>query len=241
MGKSIAAKPLDVIERGELRIAEATIERGELTFIEVGNALLTIRDGRLYRETHKTFEAYCRERWGFAKSQAYRLIAAANVTAEMSPTGDKLKTESQARELGKVPAEKRESVLEWAEEKAAGTGKPVTAAGIRKAAADLEEEVDDDIPNTPADRMKVANAEIESIARQIGDIIKAVEASTNPHLAHERAARATTATAQLRSAAATLRAGKGAGPCPYCKGKGCKTCYDTGWVNKITLESAPEK
>jgi hypothetical protein len=34
------------------------------TFIAVARALAAIRDGRLYRETHATFEAYCRERWG---------------------------------------------------------------------------------------------------------------------------------------------------------------------------------
>ncbi len=33
------------------------------TFYEVGNALLQIRDERLYRQTHSTFEEYCREKW----------------------------------------------------------------------------------------------------------------------------------------------------------------------------------
>jgi len=159
MGKSIAVKPLDVVERGELRTAEATIERGELTFIEVGNALLAIRDGRLYRETHRTFEAYCRERWHFDAARARQLIAATKI-AESVEIPTLLSRESHARALSSIPPDKREAVLEWAEEKAAGTGKGVTAAAIRQAAADLEEEPDEDIPETPVDRMKQANSEI---------------------------------------------------------------------------------
>jgi hypothetical protein len=39
--------------------AEAVIERGLTTFVEVGEALLAIRDGRLYRQAgYKTWEQY---------------------------------------------------------------------------------------------------------------------------------------------------------------------------------------
>ena len=48
--------PLQVRRLAEL---ELVIERGLKTFVEVGAALLGIRDGRLYRETHATFEDYC--------------------------------------------------------------------------------------------------------------------------------------------------------------------------------------
>ncbi len=36
-----------------------------------------LRDRRLYRSTHKTFEDYCRERFGFSRRQPYHLIEAA--------------------------------------------------------------------------------------------------------------------------------------------------------------------
>jgi hypothetical protein len=50
----VASRPLSVTEE---RVAEceAVLQRGLATFIEVGAALLRIRDGRLYRDTHKTF------------------------------------------------------------------------------------------------------------------------------------------------------------------------------------------
>lgn len=76
---------------------EEVVERGLSTFVEVGNALMEIRDARLYRATHPTFEAYCRERWGFSRSHGYRLIRAAEL-AELSPTGD-IRNERQARAI----------------------------------------------------------------------------------------------------------------------------------------------
>lgn len=78
---------------------EATIERGLRAFVDVGQALLRIRDRRLYLETHETFEAYCRERWDLSRKRAYDLSAAAEVAKALSPMGDKPDTERVAREL----------------------------------------------------------------------------------------------------------------------------------------------
>jgi hypothetical protein len=71
-------------------------------FVEVGNALATVRDDKLYRASYDTFEAYCKERWGLARNSAYRYIDAAEVAEVLSPIGDTVPlptTESQAREL----------------------------------------------------------------------------------------------------------------------------------------------
>ena len=48
------------IEVARLAELELVIERGQKAFVAVGNALAEIRDQRLYRETHATFEAYCK-------------------------------------------------------------------------------------------------------------------------------------------------------------------------------------
>ena len=67
------------------------------------------------RHTHKTFEAYCRERWGFAKSYAYFVIGASSITKELPSTMvDKITTERQARELAKVPEADRPAVIQAA-------------------------------------------------------------------------------------------------------------------------------
>jgi len=76
---------------------EAIIQRGRPYFVEVGEALGAIRDHRLYLETHRTFEAYCRERWGFSRQRASQLIIAAVSTA--------VDNERQARRLRETPPE----------------------------------------------------------------------------------------------------------------------------------------
>jgi protein gp37 len=71
---------LSAKERTRLAKCEAVIARGFGTFYEVGRALTEIRDDRLYRETHKTFEAYVREKFEIDRRRAYRMIDAATVT-----------------------------------------------------------------------------------------------------------------------------------------------------------------
>jgi len=51
-------------EAERLRSLEAEAERGFATYLEVGDTLAEIREARLYRHTHPTFEAYLLERWG---------------------------------------------------------------------------------------------------------------------------------------------------------------------------------
>ena len=70
---------LTAAERGNLQSYEAIIEDGLQSFVEVGTALMQIRDGKLYRDSHGTFEAYCKERWQLPRSHAYRFIDGAKV------------------------------------------------------------------------------------------------------------------------------------------------------------------
>lgn len=66
-------------EKTTLAKCESDLQTHADSFRLAGAALQTIRDSRLYRETHATFEAYCRERWSFSKTQANRLISATHV------------------------------------------------------------------------------------------------------------------------------------------------------------------
>ncbi|MBN3870190.1 hypothetical protein [Nostoc sp. JL33] len=61
-------------EQSDRLLLERKVERA---FFEAGKALMELRDRRLYRSTHKTFEDYCRERFGFSRRQPYHLIEAA--------------------------------------------------------------------------------------------------------------------------------------------------------------------
>lgn len=94
-----------VIEGEVITLEEATrlgeleriVETGLTVFVAVGNALLEIRDRRLYRQNFRTFEAYCRDRWGMNRFYAHRIIDAAEVANNLLPIGNIPQTESQAR------------------------------------------------------------------------------------------------------------------------------------------------
>lgn len=115
---------------------EEVIQRGIGTFIEVGSALMRIRDGRLYKESHDTFEAYCKERWGMSPRHANRLVESADVVMSLGPIGPKPTSEAVARPLASLPPEKREEV--WNKALEIGAGKP-TAKQVEQAKAEVIE------------------------------------------------------------------------------------------------------
>jgi hypothetical protein len=127
---------LTTTEAAQLETCEMTIKQGLETFYEVGNALLTIRDGRLYRANFDTFEEYCRTRWNISRSRAHRLIEAAGVADNLLPMGNIPTNERQARELSPLNAETQQIVWEYAAKSApvVDGGPQITAAHIRRAA-----------------------------------------------------------------------------------------------------------
>jgi hypothetical protein len=126
------SEALTFIEKEELKEFEKRIESGLKTFREVGAALLAIRDGRMYRAEHKTFEDYCRERWGFSKSRANQLVSAAEVVGNLTTIVAKPQTESQARPLAALPPEKQPEAWQAATSKAESEGRKVTARDVQE-------------------------------------------------------------------------------------------------------------
>ena len=128
-------------ERSRLYQCEEIIERGLNTFVDVGNALLDIRDNRLYRQEYHTFEDYCKERWNLKQSQAYRLMDSAKVIDNLksSPIGELFPaTESQARPLTSL--EPKEQVEAWKRVIETTPEGKITAAVVLKAAKEVERE-----------------------------------------------------------------------------------------------------
>jgi hypothetical protein len=125
------------IEESKRLIAlEGVIQTSLGTFMEVGNALAEIRDRRLYRIEHQTFEDYCREKWGMNRAYANHLVRASDAVKSLPPEmATIVATESQARELAKVEPEHREQVVAAAVE---ATGGKITAAAIKEAAKVIE-------------------------------------------------------------------------------------------------------
>jgi hypothetical protein len=133
-----STEPITLDESKRLIELEKIIEAGRQTFrqtfIEVGTALAEIRDSRLYKSDSKTFEDYCVQKWGFKKSYAYQLIESSTVAKSVSAIAD-IKTESQAREIAKVPKEQREAVIKTAVAKSKLAGRELTAKDIKIAAS----------------------------------------------------------------------------------------------------------
>lgn len=68
---------------------ENTIANGFTKFLEVGNALLEIQARKLYLDDgYSTFERYCAKRWSIGRSQAYRMIQAAEVVGHIAAHED---------------------------------------------------------------------------------------------------------------------------------------------------------
>jgi N6-adenosine-specific RNA methylase IME4 len=85
---------------------EAIVDRGMATFIEVGLALLAIREGKKYRDAGYTdFNVYIEERWGMGKSYGSYLLNAGYIGNEISTMVDnkpKPTHERQVRPLSRL-------------------------------------------------------------------------------------------------------------------------------------------
>lgn len=82
--------------RLELRVSRA--------FYEAGASLRELRNKRLYRSTHRSFEEYCCSRFGFTRQSANYLIASAGVFENLTTNGCQIlpTSERQVRHLTKL-------------------------------------------------------------------------------------------------------------------------------------------
>jgi len=159
----------ELTERLRLEALERVIERGMKTFVAVGQALMEIRDDRLYQATHPSFEDYCRERWGFRRAHAHRLIQSAKVLQALSPMGDTPASERQARELTPLLDQPVQLRAAWsdARARASRSGSPLTTRLLRTAVEHRltetprigHEHIGTDRWETPADLFAVLNQE----------------------------------------------------------------------------------
>lgn len=154
-------------ETKSLDFQEATIEKGRKTFVEVGKALAKIRDGKLYRETHTTFEAYCKERWAWSRVRAHQLIESAEITETLTTVNTTLPTtERQARPLAKLPAADQPAAWDRANELAEEEGKSVTARHVEVAVEETQPKKKERLPKyTPEDADEFATTAIAQLER----------------------------------------------------------------------------
>lgn len=173
---SAALEILTADESDALAVCEQRIAAGIEAFRDVVFALKEVRDRRLYREKHATFEDYCQTRWGFTRQRGYQLIDAAEAIAslptECQPVVD---TERAARELARVEPEHREEVVR----KAAEDG-PVTSKAIKEAAAEVEVDIEPspspvisapDVPEDQRSRAFRVTRRMQEIETEVKDFL----------------------------------------------------------------------
>jgi len=108
------------------------VQKGRLA---CGKALIEIRDDGYWEFTHTSFKDYCSDTFDISESYAHRLMDGIKVITDL-PTKlqSRISNEAQARALGKVPEEDRSGAI-----KEASKNGHITAMGIEKAAAKIEE------------------------------------------------------------------------------------------------------
>ncbi|MGL4620006.1 MAG: hypothetical protein ACRCZS_13245 [Chroococcidiopsis sp.] len=141
-------------EEQDLHRLEKKVERA---FYEAGSALREIRDRKLYRSTHKTFESYCKDRFGFRRSHSYQLIDASGVVDNLLTNGEQNKmsaiggqnetrtncsqilptSERQVRALVSLPPDEQRQV--WTEAVEQSNGKIPTGAKVKGIVERLKE------------------------------------------------------------------------------------------------------
>jgi hypothetical protein len=125
-GLTQAASETELLQR-----YEAVIEAGLKKYIEVGHALMSIRDERVYKPKYNTFDAYCRERWKIKRNYANKIIDASVVAKDLGTNVPKLpEAESHARPLTALP--KSERAEAWREAVETAPGGKITGKHVKK-------------------------------------------------------------------------------------------------------------
>ena len=123
-------------EKQELQKHETTIKKGLNTFVEVGQALLEIRENKLYRIEYKSFEEYCQDKWHFTRMRVSQLINASLTIKNVNPGLQMPKNEKEVRPLTSLEPEVQNAVWQETVEK---HGENITAKKVQEVANDWKE------------------------------------------------------------------------------------------------------
>lgn len=226
-------------EYSELKSNEKIIETTKEGFVACGNALGAIQEKKLYRAEFETFEEYCKEKWGWHRAYVYRLIEAAEI--KMSPIGDKIENEAQARAIAAVPKKERKAVLKKAE----AHGK-LTAASIAEAANEEPKKKEITLDKTgfviPEDLVLLwtRGQEVQAMVTAIGRIKGMVKTAQEDDDLLYRALNFSSTLTHLENSQRSLKSALPYAVCWVCSGrnhKKCTMCKGTGLVSEFSWES----
>lgn len=233
---------LSTTETKNLKTCEKIIERTRHSFLECGMALARVRDEKLYREYFDSFQDYCKERWGWDRTYAHRLIEAAEVVQSLPKNvAHGLQNERQARELGKVEPENRAKVFEEASRNGHATAKSIQEAAQEKI-IELDE-IGHPVPDEILQDWTRATVTGKELLRMASDLKCEIDRySKEEDLIFREVNSSTVAYVQN-----VYRACKQIVPyavCPVCQGHSrskCTLCKQRGFISKFLYENALPK
>lgn len=129
--------PTETTEYDKLR---SFIHKHKQAFVDVGLALMRIRDGELFRAQYKDFDEFCHREYGCGQSYAnHHIRQAAAVKALPADVATIVANEGQAREVAKAAPEHREKVVKTAAARAESAGRKPTAKDFAEARLEVED------------------------------------------------------------------------------------------------------
>jgi hypothetical protein len=151
---------LTVMSEQELVTEEDIIRKGKDAFIDVGNALARVRDGRGYTmRGYKTFEAYCDAVWGFSDRHARRLMEGAETSQTIKEiTGETPANEAVAREFSRIAKDRKTVERVAAKLKTHGGVGKATAEKVAAAVASVTHKAAPASNGTPKPKPELAPA-----------------------------------------------------------------------------------
>ncbi|URD53714.1 hypothetical protein [Chroococcidiopsis sp. CCNUC1] len=125
-------------EAAERHRLELRVERA---FCEAGKALAELRERRLYRSTHKTFETYCQDRFGFTRRHVNYLIAGSQVVEnlQMGTIGSQILPTSERQVRCLIALEKDLQCEVWQQALVASNGKVPSGRVVKGIVEQLKE------------------------------------------------------------------------------------------------------
>jgi hypothetical protein len=176
---SVAEPGLSIIrltrrEREELANCEQDVGETISEFLRCGRALSKIRNGRLYRETHATFDQYVVERWGMKAGAADTLITSFRIAEQLEESGIDVPssaTQSAMRSLQSLPPIEglRAAVWRFSATVCPGAGCP-TLSILRRVSTIIRDALDNvDGAGNPVDEDSEEEAEETTEGRPSGN------------------------------------------------------------------------
>lgn len=246
---------LSIAEAGRLGELVRVVEEGMATFMQVGRALSEINGERLYRETHKTFQGFCTERFGFTASRARQLIGAAAVVDNLVENGPAMQplpvNALQAEALAKCPHDVAVAAWTHAVQTADvnGEGEPIITAKHVKGAVDsvMDNGSPPPEPERPKDRLgRFVEPGLERAYRENNSLAQAVKKIQSAKIfalavsgvqgGEWMETPEVVRLFELLNSA--LRFAFYHTTCPDCRGdvgKECETCNGYGYINRATF------